>query len=560
MTGTNKYPNKKQGLSIFEKLNEIFYPDTSKSKSNIVFHLENLEIKNLDSYKILSSYDVGQCKVNIATDDTGKMYYLISEPPIDDIGKALFVKIMRFLYISLPSDLNSESIRIHIKKRIIEISRKLKIDRHTIPILDDLLYYAVRDSFGYGLIDVLMKDPNLEDIVEESFSKPVGVVHKKYGEYGILDTNIKFQTIESANAFVQKLVQRTGKSMTAAVPYIDSMTKEGHRIAATFGKEISLPGPNFTIRKFSEQPFTISMLLEMGTISSLMAAYVWVLLESKAFVLVIGSTAAGKTTTIGALSSLLNPQAKITTIEDTPELRIGHTHWQRLITRKGTSMFSDKYAVDMDALVRISLRSRPDYIVVGEVRGAEISSLIQAVSTGHGGLTSFHASDAAATLVRMESPPMNVHQSGQMLISVILRQNRLVESDGKVTRRITEVTEIIPQRNRIHLKKVLGWNAESSQFYPDDVEELVDNSEKLKEIGVINGWSRQEIINQIITRICFLNKLVHENKKDFQVVSDELEKFYYDPVERYLSVINAKSLTEFDNEKISSAILSKTDQ
>ena len=539
---SNTHSTIKRKFSLSEKLSSIFSVDKTKNKSKIIFKLENLEITDLDKYKISAKYKINDCQIYIATEKSGKMYYLIQEPNIDDVGKAIFSKIMRFLYISVPSETtNSKMLRVEMKKRIIEISKKLKIDSLVIPVIDSLLYYVIRDSFGYGLIDVLMKDPNLEDIVEESFAKPVGVVHRQFGDHGILDTNIEFATMETVNAFVQKLVQKTGKSMTAAVPYIDTMTKEGHRIAATFGKEISLPGPNFTIRKFTEKPFTITALLEKGTLSPLMAAYVWLLLDSKAFVLVIGSTAAGKTTTIGAFSSLLNPQAKITTIEDTSELRIGHTHWQRLITRKASSMFSDKYEVSMNELIKLSLRSRPDYIIVGEVRGEEISSLIQAVATGHGGLTSFHASDADATLVRMESPPMNVHLSGQMLISTILRQSRLVEPGG-VVRRVTEITEVIPEKKSIHLKHVLGWDAAKSKFYPDDIADLINNSERLKEIGIINGWDRKEIENQLITRMCFLNKLLEKNKKDFDIVTNELEKFHFDPLEKYMSVLNTKSL------------------
>lgn len=547
--------------SLLDKISGFLSPlEESKSKSKIVFQLVNLSVKNLNDYEIFSSYDVGSSKVYICKNKDGKMDYLITEPPIDQVGKAIYAKIMRFLYISLPSQIESEqSMRIYLKQRIIEIGKKMKLEKQVIPIIDTLLYYVIRDAFGYGIIDVLMKDDNLEDIVEESFNNPVGIVHKSFGEYGILDTNISFRSMESVNSFVQKLVQKTGKSMTAAVPYIDSMTKEGHRIAATFGKEVSLPGPNFTIRKFSEKPLTITRLIQMGTISPLMAAYVWTLLDSKAFVLIIGSTAAGKTTTIGALNSMINPQMKITTIEDTPELRIGHVHWQRLITRKGSSIFSDKYEVTMNDLVRLSLRSRPDYIIVGEVRGEEISSLIQAVATGHGGLTSFHASNASATLVRMQSPPMNVHLSGQMLISSILQQNRLVTPDGKIVRRVTQVTEIIPRQNKIELKKVMGWDAATTQFYPEDVTKLVDQSERLQEISMINGWTREDLTNQIITRMCFLNRMVQNNVMEFEKVTKELEKFYYDPLEKYVSVLSTKSLGELNDEKFSERQLSSLD-
>ncbi len=538
--------------SFINKIKKSLSSTPKSKKSRLVFELRNLTIENLDSYEIMHNYDVGACKVYIAKSREGKVHYLIAEPPIDHIGKAIYTKLMHFLYISLSSEFK-EKKDAHdlIKAKIFEISRELGIHKYTAKIIDSLLYYVVRDSFGYGIIDVPMNDQNLEDIVEENFTKPVGVVHKKFGEYGILDTNIQFHSTEAANSFVQKLVQRTGKSLTAAVPYIDSMTKDGHRIAATFGNEVSLPGANFTIRKFSDEPYTITRLIEMGTMSLTLAAYLWILLDAKAFILVIGSTAAGKTTTIGAISSLINPQMKIITIEDTPELRLGHTHWQRLVTRKSTSMFEDRYEVTMDDLVRLSLRSRPDFIVVGEVRGREISSLIQAVSTGHGGLTSFHATDASSTLVRMESPPMNVHLSGQMLISVILRQNRLVDSNGKISRKITEVTEIIPEQNRIKLKTIMGWDAAKSEFYPSDLQEVIANSIRLKEIAQINGWSQEEMVNQLVTRICFLSSLLRNNYKDFDTVTKELAKFYYDPVQRSISILNTKSLGEFSYAKIS---------
>ncbi|HXG74746.1 MAG TPA: type II/IV secretion system ATPase subunit [Candidatus Nitrosotenuis sp.] len=533
--------------TLFDKLGKLFSGKPKKAV-NLKFELHNVAVPELESYSIVSQYEVGDSKVYIAKDQAGKMHYLVSEPPIGDKGKAVYSKIMNYLFVSLSYELpeNEPDVRGFVRKKIIEISKELGLLSTTIKILDKLQYYVIRDSFGYGIIDVLMKDKNIEDIVEESFDKPVGVAHKEYGEYGILDTNIKFNSFELANSFVQKLVQRTGKSMTAAVPYIDTMTKDGSRIAATFGKEVSLPGPNFTIRKFSEEPYTITRLIELGTLNTLLAAYVWLLLEAKAFVLVIGSTAAGKTTTIGALSSLINPQMKITTIEDTPEIKIGHMHWQRLITRKSSGISEDKYEVTMDDLIKLSLRSRPDYIIVGEVRGKEISSLIQAVSTGHGGLTSFHAFDAASAFVRMESPPMNVHVGGQMLISALLHQKRIVDPDGKTSRRITEITEVVPKQNSISLNKVMEWDASSSQFVPTDIDEVISRSVRLKEIGIMNGWSHDEIASQLVTRMCFLSRMVNSGVRRFNDVTSELAKFYYDPVEKYMTVLNSSSLSDVE--------------
>lgn len=497
-------------------------------KTKLNFPLYTLSIPDLESYKILSKYHIGPSTVYITTNDSGKVYYLVDEPKLEKIGKLVYSKIMGYLYISLTASEVSYNIREElIKRQIKEISKVLGIYNIVNNLIDTLQYYIIRDTFGYGIIDVLMKDSEIEDISEESFEKPIGISHRKFGHYGILDTNISFKSLEDSNLFVQKLVQKTGKSLTAAIPYVDTMTTEGHRVAATFGKEVSLPGPNFTIRKFTDEPFTIIRLIQTGTISPLLAAYMWILLDAKAFALVIGSTAAGKTTTIGALHNLIHPQHKITTIEDTPELMISQEHWQRLITRKSSGIFEGKFDVSMDELVRLSLRSRPDYVVVGEVRGKEISSLIQAAATGHGGITSFHATDAKSALARMQTPPMNVHKSGQMIISVMLRQSRLMGSDGSMIRRITDISEVIPDESNISLQSIFWWDAEKKKIMPEDMHELISSSFRLKEISQINGWSEDDLHNELYSKKKFLTTLLKENKLDFRTVTNEISKYYF---------------------------------
>ena len=536
--------------SISKKIKKLFSGSTLPKKSNLKFILKNLTIDNIESYEIISQYSVGVCTVYIVKDETGKISYLAQEPKIDEKGKIIYTRIMNYLFVSLAYEVTEKEKNIEnfVRQRILDIGKELGLFRKTAMLIDQLQYYAVRDAFGYEIIDVLMNDPNIEDISEENYLQPVGIAHKEYGDYGLLDTNVKFYTMESANSFVQKLVQKTEKSMTAAIPYIDTMTKQGHRIAATFGKEISLPGPNFTIRKFSEEPITIIKLLEYGTLNLLMASYVWLLLESKAFALVIGSTSAGKTTTISALNSLLNPQMKITTIEDTPELKIGHVHWQKLITRKTSSLFEDKYEITMDDLIRLALRSRPDYIIVGEVRGKEISSLIQAVATGHGGLTSFHASDPESAFVRMQSPPMNVHVGGQMLISVILQQNKLIDTHGNSSRRITKIAEVVPKQNKVTLETIFEWDVESNRFLPNNIHEVIKKSSRLKEIALTNGWNTQDIISQLVLRMCYLDKMKRNNIIKFDDVSKELEKFYFLPLERYKVMLESPSnVLDFTN-------------
>lgn len=499
-----------------------------REDSGITFDLYCLSAgEYLDGAKVLERYNIGQATVTIAERSDGKCVYLIDEPPMTENDRMLYVQIMKQMFLSTKPvvDAPEEKIHAHVKQQILSVSNSIGLGSNVKHILDKLMYYIVRDMVNYGIVGVLMQDPDIEDIMAENFNVNVGIIHRRHSEYGILDTNILFKDANRMNAFVQKLVQRCSKTITAAVPYVDAITDEGHRISATFGKEISLPGPNFTIRKFSLDPFTITNLINFNTLNSLIAAYIWLLIDAKAFFLVIGPTAAGKTTTIGAIISMMHPGVKVTTIEDTPELRIPHDHWQRLITRKGYSIFESKYDIDMNALVKLALRSRPDYIVVGEVRGEEASSLVQAVATGHGGITSFHASDPRSALVRLGSPPLNVQLAGQMLIWCFIRQNRVMH-DGMMVRRIMDVTEVVPKDSSIELKKVFEWNPIDDKYTPSNIDELFKLSPRLKEIMMLRGYTEEALKDDLRRRQEFLEYLVNTKKEKFVDVASEFSRFY----------------------------------
>jgi len=212
-----------------------------------------------------------------------------------------------------------------------------------------------------------MNDPYVEEISCEGYDKPVAVIHRKYTEYDWLDTNIKFGSEDVLRSFVQSLAQRCGKSVTVAVPFTDAMTKERHCIAVTFSGEVSLPGSSFDIRRFPEEPFTIGHIVKFGTMSPLMAAYYWLLVENKGFVMIIGPMGSGKTSMINSLATIISPTMKICTIEDTPELRLPHVHWEHLKARHTYSIPETKFDVSLMVLTKLSMRFRPDYIVVGEV-------------------------------------------------------------------------------------------------------------------------------------------------------------------------------------------------
>jgi len=502
--------------------------ERDQEDNGITFDLHCLSAgEYLDGAKILEKYNIGEATVTIAERQDGRGVYLIDEPPITENERMLYIQIMKQMFLSAKpiADAPEEKIHAHIKQQILHACNSIGLGSNAKQVLDKLMYYIIRDMVNYGIIGVLMQDPDIEDIMAENYNVNVGVVHRIHSEYGILDTNILFKDTNRMNSFVQKLVQRCSKTITAAVPYVDAITDEGHRISATFGKEISLPGPNFTIRKFSLDPFTITNLLNFNTLNSLIAAYIWLLIDVKAFFLVIGPTAAGKTTTIGAIISMMHPGVKVTTIEDTPELRIPHEHWQRLITRKGYSIFESKYDIDMDSLVKLALRSRPDYIIVGEVRGEEASSLVQAVATGHGGITSFHASEPRSALVRLGSPPLNVQLAGQMLIWCFIRQNR-IPYNGLMVRRIMDITEVIPKDNSIELRKVFEWNPIDDKYVPNNIDDLIKSSVRLKEIMMLRGYTEETLKDDLRRRQEFLEYRVNTKKEKFIDVSKEFARFH----------------------------------
>jgi flagellar protein FlaI len=495
-----------------------------EEKDGIRFELHCLSGDSLDGARVLERYSVEEVTVTIAERSNGRGVYAIDEPPITESEKALYSRIMRQMFLSAKPlhNVPEEKVRDHVRTQVLSVSRGMGLGEQ---VVDRLMYYIVRDMVNYGIIGVLMQDPDIEDITAEHYNVSVGIIHRRYPEYGILDTNIVFQDANRMNAFVQKLVQRANKTVTAAVPYADAITDEGHRITVTFGKEISLPSCNFSIRKFSFDPFTIISLLKFNTLNSLIASYLWLLIDSKAFLLMIGPTAAGKTTTIGSMISMIYPSAKVTTIEDTPELRIPHEHWQRLITRKSYSIFENKYDVDMDALVKLALRSRPDYIIVGEIRGEEVSSLVQAAATGHGGITSFHANDTRSALARLASPPLNVQLASQMLIWCFVRQNKTMYN-GKMVRRIVDITEVVPKDNSIELQKVFEWNPISDTYLPDNIDELIKKSYRLKEIMNLRGYSEESLKQDLLRRKQFLEQLLAKGKERFAEVAEEFSRFY----------------------------------
>ena len=250
-------------------------------------------------------------------------------------------------------------------------SRKIPIERR---MYTYLRYYLIRDKVGLGVLEPFIRDPWIEDVT----AKGVGFIYLIHKIFGPLETNIEFKTMEELDLFVIRLSERVGKPVSHARPIVDATLPDGSRLNIVYGADVSLNGSNFTIRKFSKVPISITQLIAWNTLNEYIAAYLWMLLENSMSGLVCGETASGKTTTLNAISVFIPPTAKIISIEDTAEVQLPHPNWVRELTRETGSKES---SITMFDLLKTALRQRPNYIIVGEIRGPEAAVAFQAMQS-----------------------------------------------------------------------------------------------------------------------------------------------------------------------------------
>ena len=295
-----------------------------------------------------------------------------------------------------------------------------------------LLYHFLREKVGHGFLDPFLLDDWLEDISIPGGGR-IFVYHKIFG---YLETNVHVEQQE-VDRLLRSIAERYGKVLSFSNPIVDLHLPDGSRFNIVFGEDISLRGSNFTIRKFSREPISVAHLIRWGTLSPQLAAYMWMLLDVGVSCFVCGETASGKTTTLNALTAFIKPNAKVVSIEETPEVSIPHKNWVREVTRLHTGS-----PVSMFDLVKAALRQRPDYIIIGEIRGEEGRIAFQAIETGHPVLSTMHAGNLGQLFQRLTSDPISVPKSHVDSLNLALFQAR-IERGHKFIRRVTSVNEII---------------------------------------------------------------------------------------------------------------------
>lgn len=388
--------------------------------------------------------------------------------------------------------------------------------------LDNLARKLFQDLVGYGEIDPLIRDDNLEEIMVIGIDKPVFVYHR---EYGMMKTNILFKDAGEVMNLIDSIARQINRRIDQESPILDGRLPDGSRVNATI-PPISADGPSMTIRKFKRDPLTIIDLINSKTISVELAAFFWLCFDGlgvkSANAIISGGTSSGKTTTLNALSSFINPKERIITIEDTLELQIPHEHVIRMETRPPN--VENRGELTMNDLVKNSLRQRPDRIIVGEVRGSEAITLFTALNTGHSGFGTLHSNDARETITRLTNAPMSVPNIMISAIDYIIMQNRIYRSDGVSFRRISEVAEVSGiEEGVIQLNKIFEWDPQS-----DTIKNVGITSKTLTEIANVSGNSLNSLYDEIKNREIVLQHMVDQNIRSIRDVSTVLEMYYLD--------------------------------
>ena len=317
-------------------------------------------------------------------------------------------------------------------------------------------YALILDKVYMGVLEPLLRDPYIEDISCDGVG-PLFVEHKIFGS---CESNIVFREPEDLDRFVLKLSEKIGNQVNYRRPIVDSSLPDGSRINIVYGSDISRRGSNFTIRKFSEKPVSILELISWKTLSSLEAAYLWLLMEYGMSVWFCGETASGKTTALRAASVFLNPKSKIVSIEDTPEIVVPHDNWVREVTRPGEGGGGE---ITLFELLKAALRQRPNTIIVGEIRGQEASVAFQAIQTGHMVLSTFHAGSVEKLIQRLTGDPINIPKTYIDILNAVVIQSAVrIPETGRVERRFLSINEIVgydPSSKRFDYIELFSWDS-----------------------------------------------------------------------------------------------------
>ncbi|MBX3084191.1 MAG: type II/IV secretion system ATPase subunit [Anaerolineae bacterium] len=389
---------------------------------------------------------------------------------------------------------------------------KAKINKIVVtrPELEAVRYRVLRDKVGLGVLQPLLLDPYIEDIS----CSGVGHIFIEHKVFKSLESTVTFADHDDVDNFVVWLGEWIKSPVTVRNPLVDAVLPDGSRINIVYGREISKRGSNFTIRKFSGTPTSVLELVEFGSLDYTIAAYLSLMLEAGMNCFVVGATASGKTTLLNAITTFIRPDAKIITIEDTPEVQVPHANWLQESTRSSGGGNNKGSDVGMFELLRAALRQRPEMIIVGEIRSVEAVVAFQAMQTGHGVMSTFHAASVEKLIQRLTGDPINIPKTYIDNLNLAIIQSAVRLADGKSARRVMSVNEIIgydPVTESFSYLEAFRWNPTTDKFeFPGYM-----NSYLLEQIIAqkrgIPPHRRKEVYDEVKRRAKILEKL-HKEK------------------------------------------------
>ncbi len=488
-----------------------------------ILEILDKDVEEIESYPITEPY----AKIRITYDHKTHAYlYEVIEKKISDEEE----KILDFIKKILSKTIDYETFGENIAERKKQIadntdeiirSRGIRIDEKSRGIIK---YYLCRNFVGFGKIDVPMNDEAVEDISCDGSNVPLYVVHRAYES---IKTNLVFETDDETDSFVIALAQRSGKQISVADPMVDGTLPDGSRLQATLAKEVTTRGSSFTIRRFRENPLTPPDLVRYNTLSAEMMAYLWLAVEFGESIITSGGTACGKTSTMNAMMLFIPPQAKIVSIEDTREINIPHENGIAGLTRSG---FSGKTGpgsgeIDMFELVKAALRQRPQYVIVGEVRGQEAFSLFQAMATGHTAYSTMHADSVRSIIHRLENPPINLPRVLLSALNIVVLQSQVMLGD-RMVRRINKIVELVgldPDTNDLITNTVYEWHPSGDKF------EYLGHSIMFEKVMSKKNMTMNEMNEEFKRRTEVVNWMLKKNVRNYQEVAVIVSHYYTDP-------------------------------
>ncbi len=529
--GNGRIQNGAGELEIhLKQLEEQILDKKEESKHNIMELLRSFKDKPINEINVTYPVNPHFQFARITYDSSEEeLLYIPVEPVLDKEGKEIFQRIRGIFERELDIGSVQASREMYIEKRVADIIDLYGI-RVSRDILEKVIYFIKRDFIGYGEIDLIMKDPMIEDISCNGPGRNVYIYHRIFES---LRTQLKFENEYRLNSFILKMAQISGRHISVLDPITDATLPEGSRVNLTYGSEVTKKGSCFTIRRFKSEPISFIDIMKYGTLNAKQLAYLWLLVEYGGSILVSGGTASGKTTLLNGISLFIKPEAKIVSLEDTAEINIPHENWIQSVTRSGFGRAeesggnSKRGGIGLYELLTAALRQRPEYIIVGEVRGSEAFTLFQAIQVGHAAMGTIHGGSMEELVNRIESNPMNVPRSQLASLDLVIFASR-IRINNSYARRVVNMVEIQgidPETKNLITNNIFHWDPYSDSFNYSGKSLILEN------IATEHGIELDYMEKEIEKREKVINWMYGQGITYFKDVAKNLKAYYYSPDE-----------------------------